>query len=127
MDLTPLIPAGRPIIESYGDRRFRVSGVLFQGSVLIFPDRAVGWSVDAFAAVDEASLASVREAGNAGRIDVCLLGCGKRMGFVPEALRHHLRAAGVVVEPMDTGAACRTYNVLAAEGRLVAAALIAVE
>ena len=48
------------------------------------------------------------------------------MGLVPEALRGLLRAAGIVLEPMDTGAACRTYNVLAAEGRRVAAALIAV-
>jgi uncharacterized protein len=45
---------------------------------------------------------------------------------VPAALRRALREAGIVTEIMDTGAACRTYNVLAAEGRRVAAALIAV-
>jgi uncharacterized protein len=49
------------------------------------------------------------------------------MTLVPSSLRAALRAAGVVVEPMDTGAACRTYNVLMADGRRVAAALIAVE
>jgi uncharacterized protein len=41
-------------------------------------------------------------------------------------LRASLRAKGIVIEPMDTGAACRTYNVLAAEGRKVAAALVVV-
>ena len=52
---------------------------------------------------------------------------GPKMALVPSSLRAALREAGVVVEPMDTGAACRTYNVLMAEGRHVAAALIAVE
>ena len=126
MDLTPLIPAGRQIIESYGDRRFRVSGRLFEGSIIVFPDRTLAWPVADQAAVDEASLAEVRAAGEAGRIDVLLLGCGARMALVGEGLRRSLREAGIVIEPMDTGAACRTYNVLAAEGRRVAAALIAV-
>jgi uncharacterized protein len=44
---------------------------------------------------------------------------------VPSALRQGLRAGGIVVDAMDTGAACRTYNVLLAEERRVAAALIA--
>jgi uncharacterized protein len=48
------------------------------------------------------------------------------MAMIPAALRAALRAKGIVIEPMDTGAACRTYNVLAAEGRKVAAAVIAV-
>jgi uncharacterized protein len=48
------------------------------------------------------------------------------MRLVPSGLRGVLRNAGIAVEPMDTGAACRTFNVLVAEGRRVAAALIAV-
>ncbi|HNB26213.1 MAG TPA: Mth938-like domain-containing protein, partial [Alphaproteobacteria bacterium] len=50
-----------------------------------------------------------------------------RMAQIDRGLRQDLRAAGVVIEVMDTGAACRTYNVLLAEGRKVAAALIAVQ
>jgi len=57
---------------------------------------------------------------------ILLLGCGRGMGVVPREVRAALRAAGIVVEAMDTGAACRTYNVLLTEGRDVAAALIAV-
>ena len=49
------------------------------------------------------------------------------MRFVPPALRNALRTAGIVIDAMDTGAACRTYNVLMSEDRRVAAALIAVE
>jgi uncharacterized protein len=127
LDLTPLIPAGRQIVESYGHARFRVTGTLYEGSVIVFPDRTIIWSVGDAAGVNSANLEAVSEAGRAGRTDLLLLGCGAKMTLVPSSLRAALREAGVVVEPMDTGAACRTYNVLMAEGRHVAAALIAVE
>jgi uncharacterized protein len=126
VDVTPLVPAGRQIIESYGDGRFRVSGTVFAGSILVFAERTVAWPVTDFAALTASSLEPLRAAGLAGLVDVVLLGCGARMGLVAEPLRGSLRAAGIVLEAMDTGAACRTYNVLAAEGRRVAAALIAV-
>ena len=126
MDLTPLVPAGRQIIESYGDLRFRVTGALHQGSILVFPDRTQVWPIADIAALTAEDLADIREAGAKGDVDLLLIGCGSRMTLIQKDLRASLRAAGVVVEAMDTGAACRTYNVLAAEGRRVAAALIAV-
>jgi uncharacterized protein len=126
MDLTPLVPQGRQIIESYGDGRFRVTGALHQGSILVYPDKTVAWDVVESAALTEESLAGIAAAGDAGKIDLLLIGCGARMVMIPQKLRTALRSHGVVIEPMDTGAAARTYNVLAAEGRKVAAALIAV-
>lgn len=127
MDLTPLVPAGRQIIESYGEGRFRVAGKVFAGSVLVFPDRTLPWVVAEAGAITLESLSAVAETGLAGGVQVLLLGCGARAAAVPAGLRQALKHAGVVVETMDTGAAARTYNVLAAEGRLVAAALIAIE
>ena len=62
----------------------------------------------------------------AGTLDVCLLGCGAHMQPLPRDLRAALKDAGLTVDPMDTGAACRTYNVLTGEGRAVAAAVIAI-
>jgi uncharacterized protein len=121
MDVTPIIPAGRQVVETYGPAGFRVSGVSFAGSILVFPDRTELWPVATLAAADLASFDAVAEHGDVG---ILLLGCGKRMAPVPLALREGLRARGIVVEPMDTGAACRTYNVLLAEERRVAAALI---
>ena len=59
--------------------------------------------------------------------DLLLIGCGTRMAMVPRDLRTALRADGIVIEPMDTGAAARTYNVLLAEHRPVSAALLAVD
>jgi uncharacterized protein len=89
--------------------------------VLILPDRTIEWPVGALAELTEASLAEVARH---GEIDILILGTGARMGPVPGALRVALKQSGVVIEPMDTGAACRTYNVLIAEDRRVAAALI---
>ena len=126
MDLTPLIPAGRQIVESYGSGRFRVSGHLFESSILVMPDRATAWPVTDAGAITLPDLAAVVEAARAGTIDLLLVGCGARMARIPADLRRALRDVGVVIEPMDTGAACRTYNVLMAEGRRVAAALIAI-
>jgi uncharacterized protein len=126
VDLTPLIPAGRQIVESYGEGRFRVSGHLFDGSVIVFGERTVAWPVESLPAATLESLSDVMAAGRAGSVDLLLVGCGARMASLAGGLRQSLRESGVVVEVMDTGAACRTYNVLAAEGRRVAAALIAV-
>jgi uncharacterized protein len=126
MDVTPLIPAGRQMVESYGEGRFRVSGRVFDGSVIVFSHRTIAWPVRDAGAVTAESLAEVAAAGQAGAVDLLLIGSGPQMAPLPGALHMSLRDSGVVTEVMDTGAACRTYNVLAAEGRRVAAALIAV-
>lgn len=124
MEISFAVPKDRQVVESYGDWQFKVSGQQFQGSVLVFPERSESWPVTSFDALSYESLLPVVEAGN---IDVLLIGCGPRMRMVPAELRSELRAQGVSIEPMDTGAACRSYNVLLAEGRGVAAALIAIE
>ena len=126
MDVTPLIPAGRQLVESYGDGRFRIGGRVFDGSVIVFSDRTLAWPVGEASAATVESLAEVAAAGQDGTVDLLLIGCGQRTALIPGAVRQSLRDSGVVTEVMDTGAACRTYNVLAAEGRRVAAALIAV-
>ncbi len=125
MDVTPQIPEGRQVIETYGDGRFRISGVVYEGSVLVFPDRALAWPVARFEELSAESLEEIAAAGEA--VEVLLLGCGPQMNLVPKEIREPLRKAGVVIDAMDTGAAARTYNVLMAEDRRVAAALIAVE
>lgn len=126
MDVTPLIPAGRQIIETYGDGRFRIANTLHEGSVLVFPGQTLAWPVTDMASLTAASLSAVSDAAKKGEVELLLVGCGARMAMIPRDLRASLRAEGVVLEPMDTGAAARTFNVLMAEGRRVAAALIAV-
>jgi uncharacterized protein len=121
MDLTPVIPADRQVIERYAASGFRVSGVIYQGPVLVFPDRTVRWDAAAPSDVTWESLTPVIEHGG---VEILLLGLGRSMSAVRNELRTALRASHIALEPMDTGAACRTYNVLVAEGRRVAAALI---
>jgi uncharacterized protein len=124
-DITPLVPAGRQIIDSYGAGRFTVSGVVHEGSIIVFPDRTLAWPV---ASVDEVSLESLQPIlAERETVEVALLGCGARLTQVPTGVRQLFRRSGLGFELMDTGAACRTYNVLAAEDRRVVAALIAVE
>jgi uncharacterized protein len=120
LDVTPLVPTDRQVIDSYSAEGFRVSGTLHKGAIIVLPDATRAWPVAGLDAVTIESLAPVLGAG----ARILLLGCGKRMAPVPAALRQALREAGVVLDAMDTGAACRTYNVLLAEDRRVAAALL---
>ena len=124
MSLTPEDPAGRQAIEAYGDGGFRVSGHRYDGSLLVLPDEVVSWSVTDMTRLDEGSLAPIQE--RADRIEVLLLGCGSSIAFLKPDLRAMLKESGIAVDLMDSGAACRTYNVLMAENRKVAAALIAI-
>ncbi len=111
-------------IEAYGAGGFRVGGQAFRGSILVLPGGVQPWAVTDASGLDLDSFGPVLAAG--GDIELLLIGCGARMTMIAPALRQALRDSGVVIDAMDTGAACRTYNVLRAEGRQVAAALIAV-
>lgn len=122
MDITPLVGAGRQIIQSYSGGQFRINGAVYSGAVIVFTDRTVPWAVSVPATVDDfAPLLAARS-----DLDVILFGTGAAVGAEGLALRKELKAAGLSVDIMDTGAACRTYNVLMAEGRRVAAALLPV-
>ena len=125
MDVTPLVPQGRQIIEAYGGGGFRVSGVAFSGPILVLPERSLAWPLSDIAALSLEALAEVFAEDPA--IEVLLIGCGPAMTFIDPDLRTAASARGLALEPMDTGAACRTYNVLVAEDRRVGAALIAVD
>jgi len=125
MDVTPLIPVGRQIIQAYGNGGFRITGVPHNGSVLITPNQTLTWPVQDVIEMSQDNLAPLFGAG--AEIQVLLIGCGRRAGLIPPALRVWAKAQGAVIDAMDTGAACRTYNVLLSEDRHVAAALIAVE
>jgi len=123
MDITPAVPVGSQVIDGYGPGLFRIAGVAHAGSVLVLPDRTLPWAVADFSEISLEGLAPI--VSQIPPVGVLLLGCGPSMLLPPAALRIALREHGVVLEPMETGAACRTYNVLLSEGRRAAAALIA--
>ena len=116
---------GRAPIESYGNGGFRFAAMSHRGSLICLPSGIYGWQAPAPGAIDAASLETVFAEADA--IHVLLVGTGLDLVPLSPMLREHCRAAGIVAEPMSTGAAVRTYNVLLAEERAVAAALIAVD
>lgn len=123
MDVTPLIPAGRKIIQSYSANGFKVNGTLYPSAIIVMPEQIMVWDFSgAFADLSEESFSSLFPFSET--IDVFLLGAGAQGAFMPPALRQSLKDRGLKADVMDSGAACRTYNVLMAEGRRVAAALL---
>jgi uncharacterized protein len=122
MDVTPVATKGKQLITGYGGGQFKVGGEIYTTSILIFPDRTVEWTQASDKPISLENLQVVLE--EEGYIDMLLIGCNKLQMNVPQGIRTSLKAAGINLEVMDTGAACRTYNVLALEERRVAAALI---
>jgi uncharacterized protein len=114
-----------PTIDAYGAGGFRLSGERHDGSVLILRDEARTWSVGALQDLTPESLEPVLAAGRS-EVEFLLLGVGARNAQPPRAVREALQRVGIGLEFMDTPAAARLYNVLTAEGRRLAAALIAV-
>lgn len=114
---------GQTYINGYGNGGFRIGGARYEGSVLIIEGAVIPWNVTSPDAIDAESLSAVLAAASA--IDLLIIGTGKELNL-PAASRGALEAAGINADPMSTGAAARTYNVLLLEGRRVAAALIAV-
>ncbi|MEO9899503.1 Mth938-like domain-containing protein [Nisaea sp.] len=125
MDVTPLIPEGLQLIEAYGDGAFRITGVRYEGAVFVFPDETQFWQQASVEGLTAAAFAPVTDRETVP--EILLLGTGPRTEFILPSIRAEVREKGPVVDIMDTGAACRTYNVLLAEGRRVAAALLPVD
>jgi uncharacterized protein len=108
-------------VTAYGDDHIAVNGRKLHRSLLLMPDRIdEAWGPDDFISLAHTHLDQLA----ALSCDVLLLGTGHRQCFPPHALLRPLIEAGRGIEVMDTRAACRTYNILVAEGRIVAAALI---
>jgi uncharacterized protein len=125
MSAPPACYPGRAPIDAYGNGGFRFAGMSHRGSILCLPSGIYAWPPTR---AEDISLDSLQPAlTERDVLGLLLIGSG-RTGIAPARdLRQGFAELNVIVETMDTGAACRTYNVLLAEARPVAAALIAVE
>lgn len=121
----PHLP-GRHLIDAYGNGGFRFGHLSHRGSILCLPSGVYAWPVCSVVEVTEGVLAPIVRERNDGA-EILLLGTGLHMNRIPDALRWSLRAHRIGVDAMDTGSACRTYNIMLGENRPVAAALIAVD
>lgn len=116
------MPAARgPLVQGFAGCGFRVDGKSYDG-VLLTPEAASAWAPQAPGALTEADVAPLLALEPAP--EFILLGTGASLAFPPRAFVAALEARGIGVEAMDSRAAARTWGVLRAEGRWIAAALL---
>lgn len=115
---------GRAPIDAYGDGGFRFAEMSHRGSLLCLPSGIHGWDVTEGDVLDVGLFQRILD--ETADIEVLLVGTGRDIRPIPPELKSRLRELNIVSDPMNTGAAVRTYNVMLAESRAVAAALIAV-
>ncbi len=120
MKLHVSTPSAANTITGYGDDYVMVNGERHQGNVIITSERIVEWSAADFQNLKEQDFAALTQMG----LEIVLLGTGPRQRFPHPRLTAPLAQARVGLEVMDLKAACRTYNILVAEERKVALALL---
>ncbi|MBP0614772.1 Mth938-like domain-containing protein [Jiella mangrovi] len=114
---------GRAPIEAYGNGGFRFADMSHRGSVLCLPSGIYGWS----ATIDQPFSGERLELVFKEEIKFLLFGTGTDIKRLPPGLAERMKRAGISCDPMSTGAAVRTFNIMLSEGRPVGAALVAVD
>jgi len=113
--------AGLNMFTAYGDDYVAVNHEKHTKNLILLPERLIAeWSSATIETLSESDMQALL----ALKTEIILLGTGKRLRFPPGQLLRPFAPAGIGLEVMDLQAACRTYNILAAEGRVVAAALL---
>lgn len=113
--------AGLPIFTSHGPGYVAINGTRHEGSVLVSGQQIdSGWAPNGFDGLDAQQFERLAATG----AEIVLFGSGDRQRFPHPELLKPLIAQGIGLEVMDTKAACRTYNILVAEGRHVACGVI---
>ncbi|ARO29909.1 NADH dehydrogenase domain-containing protein [Rhizobium sp. NXC14] len=115
---------GRAPIDTYGNGGFRFADMSHRGSILCLPSGIYGWDMDVSKPLTPENFRRVLD--EAADIEVLLVGTGAELHRLPDELKQVLKARGISSDPMSTGAAVRTFNIMLSEQRAVAAALIAV-
>ena len=124
-DFSPGFLPGRYPIDAYGKGGFRFAGMSHRGSILALPSGVRAWPVTAARELRPDHFDPVLA--EAGEVEFLIVGTGLDLFPLPESIRARFREAGIALDQMQTGPAARTYNILVAENRRAAAALIAVD
>ena len=112
--------AGLQLFSGYGPGFVAVNGVRYEKCVVVSPQAVSEWIVARFDALTVEDFAFI----DTLKPEIVILGTGASQRFPGRELMRALAAAGIGVEIMDSRAACRTYNILATEGRKVVAAIL---
>ena len=113
-------PGSRNAITGYGEGYVLVNGQRHESSLIVTPDQVVPWDVSEFTKITAGDFEKLKSLSP----EILLLGTGPKQRFPHPRLTAPLAEAGIGVEVMDLKAACRTFNILVAEERKVAAALL---
>ena len=111
---------GQQLFTGYGAGYVAVNKVRYEVSVVVSPQAVAEWGVGSFDSLAPRDFAFIAEL----KPEIVIFGTGAAQRFPPPELARALAKSGAGVEVMDSGAACRTYNILAAEGRKVVAAIL---
>ena len=120
MKLHAPAPSALNTFSGYGDGFVMVNGERHESNLIVLPERLLPWDVAGFDALKEADFLVFAEM----NLEVVILGTGSKLRFPHPRLTQALMRKRIGVEAMDLQAACRTYNILMAEERRVAAALL---
>ncbi len=112
-------------MSNYGNGGFRFAEVSHKGSLLFLPSGIYAWDITDFSSLEAQSFELIFP--ETAKIEFLLLGSGPQLLMPNKAIREVFESHDIGLETMSTGAAVRTYNVLLAENRSIAAALIAVD
>lgn len=125
MPTTPGFLPGQHLIDGYGGFGFRFAGMSHKGSILALPSGVRAFTPATPAEITPAALAPLFEEAP-GAVELLIVGTGDTLVPLAAPLRDALRARNIRFDPMATGVAISTYNILLGERRRVAAALVAV-
>jgi uncharacterized protein len=113
-------PQGRNQFTGYGAGFVSVNATRYEHSLIVTPERIIDWRIERFEQLTQEALQPLASL----EIDILVLGTGGMLRFPPPSALQPLQQAGIGVEVMDSQAACRTYNILLAEDRRIAAAIV---
>lgn len=112
-------------IEGYGAEGVRVDGRLYDSGLMITPNAIeAGWGPMRAERLSLADVERLLAFGGNGTLQVLIIGTGATQVFPDPKIYFSVLSKGIGFEIMDTGAACRTFNILMAEGRRVVAGLM---
>jgi len=126
LDVTPLINSSTKLIKSYYPEGFVIDDKRINENVILYFDKLEYWKYSNNYELFNDMLAAILDLNekSENKIELLIVGTGKSILQIPEAVKKRLRENKINLEIIDSGAACRTYNSLIAEGRKVAAAIL---
>ena len=122
MDITPLIPKDKNVINSYGPDGFKINQTIYQNTILLTPDQLIEIKVESVDLIDWKLLGKMIDL----ELEIILIGTGEFYKKISDKLKNEIKAIHpeASINEMTSSAACRTYNILISEDRKVAAILI---